>query len=51
MTESKVPKHKVDAAIEELYDHKFIYYVDGYLWVCARVKYLVRPAHGRARTP
>jgi hypothetical protein len=50
MTESKCPKHKVDAVLEELRDYGFIYYVDGYLWVCARVKYLA-PRDRKGKNP
>lgn len=38
MTESKCPKHKIDDALSELAKARFVYYVDGVMWVRAKAK-------------
>lgn len=38
MTESKVPRHKIDDALAELAQGRFVYYVDGVMWVRAKAK-------------
>ena len=50
MTESKCPRHKIDDALAELAAGRFVYYVDGVMWVRAKAKRCA-PKNKKASNP